>query len=321
MRDTDIRTSAPPRIKVPGGTRGGAIFEGEILKKAGGGAARWIGRGILGPIGGVIDVATPSDLGSGELEPGEMIEDVLRQSEEETDRVQDILNDIGRDIARGGGIIAAGGVIGGGIVLDQIGRLPPVIDVGDEPVLVKDVPRPEIPAPVFKQPSLPGGQRVPQTSLPLPPPARMPSRSSQTVPQSKRVGSPSRFPAPTAPPMSNVWGIVAQSLGSALRGSTRRSSLTLPRSTALNRLQDTIATQPATSAPPISGLTSFNPQVLTSSSAPPRLRTRTRQDECNCEPKRKRKPRKCRASAPLTWAGGPRKGQSAGSRCYSFEGK
>lgn len=43
-------------------------------------------------------------------------------------------------------------------------------------------------------------------------------------------------------------------------------------------------------------------------------------DPCGCNSTRpRRKQRKCRQSAPVIWGGGPRKGQIAGNRCFSWE--
>ncbi len=47
---------------------------------------------------------------------------------------------------------------------------------------------------------------------------------------------------------------------------------------------------------------------------PPRTGSRT----CECSPKKRGKQRKCLSRADVVWAGGPRKGKVAGSRCLSF---
>lgn len=313
VRDTRARESAPPRPRVPGGARGGQIFEGEILRRTGAGAARTIGRAIFGPIGAAIwGIVEAGELGSGELTPEQ-------RDEQES---------LGRDIARGGGIIAAGGVIGAGVVLEELGKLPGPLplppDDEEEPFDLKDFPVPSIPAPSIGQPApLPLPSPIP-TPLPMPSPARRTAPSSPPPRQAPRGAS-----RPAAAPATSPWPAIASVLGNALQN--RRSAWTLPKTAALNRLGDAIVTPPATSVSPISTstplapsptsppLTGFQNAVL--SSSPPRLRrTRSRTRECDCEPKPRRKARKCHASAPVIWAGGPKKGKVAGNRCYSFTG-
>jgi hypothetical protein len=83
-----------------------------------------------------------------------------------------------------------------------------------------------------------------------------------------------------------------------------------------------ITATPATPATPIptpTPLTPFQPSVQ--SFGPPAVRTRTRTKECHCDkPKKRKKARECAARAPLRWAGGPKKGKPAGTRCYAFKG-
>lgn len=299
------------------------VLEGEILRRGVGA----IGRGILGPIGGIIwGIVSPGELGTGEARPEDLEESLRKKRATE----ESILSQIGRDIFRGSAIGGAGIIIGGGVLKDVISRLPPPVpalpDLGrDEPRVVVEVPRVEIPAPRIPQPAPLPLPQPPAASIPTPKPTS--SRPSSSP-------SSSRSPSPTAPPLPASTPMSWPALGSALGVFTRRSALTRPRTAPLNALQPAIATQPATSVSPISAiapsvpiataaplaspLTGFNTAVLGSS--PPRLRTRTRTRECDCQPKPRKPARKCRASASVVWAGGPNKGKIAGNRCYSFIG-
>jgi hypothetical protein len=322
VRDTEIRQSAPPRRPV--------AIEGEFERSAGRGVGRSIFRRVLGPIGVIWEIITPNVFGSGEIDA----EEYARREREADRREFERESSIGQDIARGAGTVILGGAIGAGVIIDQLGRLPPLPDVR-EPTVDVEVPPVSIPEPRVVGPELRGLPSPPVPSLPLPSPAPStrgtPSRGSQTVPRSRRRGSTT--PAPTAGVPS--WAVLGTNLGSLLlqqllqrsRSRTRTpfqvtSTLTPP----LTSSPPIVSSPPIASSPAVptapgspfpSPLTPVQPSV--GSSSPPRTPTRTSTDQCNCQPKRKRPARKCRARAGVIWAGGPKKGQLAGSRCISFE--
>jgi hypothetical protein len=294
--DTQVRRSAPPK-KPP-------FIEGEILERSRipAGIGRIAGK-ILGPIGVMIDIFTPTKLGKGERDPVEVAADIERELERaELERA----------------------------------RLEEAVRAAHE----RAFPTPRIP-----EPTLPPLPAPPVPSIPIPAPRPIPTRpaparSPSPVPAPTRQ----RVPAPAPPP----WAVVASNIGDAVlqrvvsRPRTRRSAWTVPNSllstpTVTNPLTPTSPFTPAVpstptipSTPTVPGtpvtpftpgfpspLTPINPGV--SSSAPPFTPTRSRTDRCDCKPKRKKPERKCRARAPIVWAGGPRKGQQAGTRCFSWE--
>lgn len=298
---------AARRSRADSGIRSGAgrVIEGSLARTAGRVAAR-----VLGPLGSVASIFFPERLGSGEISIEDMLEQVRRETEDLPEP------SFGQDVARAGGVAIGGIVLGGQVVLDVLrgGPTGPIFgDDAAEEVRVRDVPQPRIPEPRISQPSPLGLPSPPVASLPRPSPAA-PRPSRATAPRSQTV----------TPPLGSPLDLLG--LLGALGSSTRRSSLTVPRtssrtSTAVDPLtlprtslvSDTLTTTQPLGQP----LTGLQPQLL-SSRPPTRTGTRTRTRECECKPKRKAKPRKCRARAPLRWAGGPKKGQSAGSRCYSF---
>lgn len=328
MRDTARRRAAPRAVE--------KVIEGEILRRGAGA----IGRAILGPLGGVIwGIVAPGELGSGEVSP----EELKRNRERERirrEQGESILSEIGRDIFRGGAIGGAGIVIGGGVLIEEIGRRLPPIPLpdprADEPPVKVEVPRVEIPVPDVRQPSpLPLPEpAVPPIATPLPRPAvpRMPQPAPAKRPRT--AAPPAPAPAQFPQPLGSIFG------QTGLGGALARSALTRPRSRQLTQpfTQPFTSTasipqvdvssslgipqavsQPIPTTPPLtSPLTGFQTQVLGSS--PPRLRTRTRTRECQCDPKPRKPKRECRASASVVWAGGPNKGKIAGRRCYSFVG-
>jgi hypothetical protein len=289
MRDTATRRGAPaPRPPI----------EGEILR-----AAPSIFGRVLGSLGGIL---WPSPIDPGVPTPDEQAE-ARRRFEESIGE-----ESIGERVTRAIGVGAGGIGFGTAVIfeqLEQLGRVTPVGFPMDEPVPLAPIPAVEIPTPGFQQPRLPSPATpaAPPIPLPQPPPLSTPTRGSQTVPRSRQRGATS-----SSSPFSFAWPSFLGLL------ENRRS--VLPQGT-------TSALTPGLSTPPFSSLgdapsrlTQLNTQPVPSI-PPPTLRTRTRTRECECEPKKKRKkPRKCRARAPLRWAGGPKKGKPAGFRCYSFEG-
>ncbi len=197
-----------------------------------------------------------------------------------------------------------------------------------------DIP---VPTPVFDNSPLPLPSPVP-TPLPMPLPApSAPSSTSSPTPSSTSSPTPSSSPSPAPQPAPRPqrfgvpWSQILSGiiLGRATRvGPGTRSYVdpltqvpfdALPSPVISPTPATPITATPTTPIPTPTPLTPFQPSVA--SSAPPALRTRTRTRECNCEPKKKRKKaRECAARAPLRWAGGPKKGKPAGTRCYAFKG-
>lgn len=271
-----------------------AIIEGEILTGGMWGVVRAIGR-VLGPISTVIGVLTPNPLGSGELTP------------------------------------------------EDRRRFPPPGPPSSPPLPPVNVPRiPLPPAPAL--PPVPSFPEPAAPSLPIPSPVakrdteeRLPSTPSArtTAPR-----SPAAPPAPYSPPFALGFPLGALSRLTLPRLLTRTSPSVRPLPFATTApLQPSAPTQttpgivgdqltpiriPGTVADPLTpSLTGLQPSALGfAPPAPPFTATRTKTKQCNCEkcekPKKRKKPRKCRARAPVVWAGGPRKGKSAGSRCISF---
>lgn len=182
------------------------------------------------------------------------------------------------------------------------------------PVSIPAPPAPRVELPPARVPTAP---TIPLPAPPAPTPRAQPRAQTQTP------------PSPVTPP----WALIGTILGSQILPRSRGRTRTTPRSQLVTPpslpIPATPFSPPLTLTPPLTAtptpiptpmappLTSIQTQVV--SSAPPNIRTRTRQRECDCEPKRKRqKKRECRARAPVRWAGGPKKGQLAGSRCISW---
>jgi hypothetical protein len=216
----------------------------------------------------------------------------------------------------------------GGIVLGPWGNvatrvieagLPEVLGSGElpfppiPPVTMPEPPRITLPEPTsfpIPDPAIPGFDRpTPPEVITVTPPAPVyqpaPTRSSQTVPSSTSV----------------PWPLIGALLGSLL--SPRRSRWRQPSPFA------STFTDPLT-PPPGEFFPGTTPQPLTPvqgdtlPSAPPAQlppQQLTQEDQCNCQSrgKQRKKPRKCLTRAPLIWAGGPKKGKAAGTRCVKFE--
>lgn len=311
---------AARRAQADSGIRRGAgrVVEGSLVKAGARVAAR-----VLGPLGSVASIFFPERLGSGELSAEDMIEQVLRDAEDVPEPT------FGEEVARAGGVAIGGLVLGGQVVVDVLGRDPVGPIFGDdaaEDVRVRDVPQPRILEPSIRQPAPLPLPSPPVTNLPrpIPPPATERQVSRQSSPRTR----PNSTQGAIATPNFSLLGLLG-----ALGASTRRSSMTLPRTrstpfvdpltmpraltetTTSSRTSSSSSSSSPTTSPLAQPLTGLQPQGL-SSRPPTRTPTRTRTREC--EPQKRKPKRKCLASAPLQWAGGPRKGQSAGSRCYSF---
>jgi len=283
-RDAIIR-DAVSRSRADSAIRSG---RGRVIQ----GAARRVVRRILGPFG---DALFPEELGSGEVSEAER---VGRELDERLRSLEDMAREIFDNPYRGRGVLGP-----------EIAPLPE--------------PAPPVISPPWPTPS-PTASRSP----PLPQPST-PQQPRPAQPTTTRSPAPQR-PASTSPSaIASSWPWLSPLLSSVISGavstpSGARSRFTLPQrltgpAPAVDPLtppRPTIGTDPLT-PPRGNPLTRFDAAPLGSS--PPGLtQTRTRTRECRCEKPKRKKQRKCRARAPLKWAGGPRKGQSAGSRCYSF---
>lgn len=288
------------------------------------GIGRAIGRRLLGPIGVIIDVLTPNQLGN---------DDWATPSGPPAPEPS-----IGEDIARAGGIIGLGTAIGVGVIIDELGNLPPAIPpLGDDELVGVVVPRVEIPAPVITQPEVPWPSPTPPTipspSTPAPstPTASAPSPAATGAPAPASAPLPGGFSPSTIAPWSALLSAIIVSRN---RQRTRSpwpdifppALTSSPLPSAPSPLQSALPVPsatlvPTTTAPGSTPLTAFQPAV--SSSAPPTMRTRTRTRECHCDskPKKRRKPRECTTRGQLVWASGPKKGKPAGTRCVTFKGK
>lgn len=116
--------------------------------------------------------------------------------------------------------------------------------------------------------------------------------------------------------LSNLWPFVGAITG--LIGATRGSrSPTVNVAAPMPLTPPVIAPEPTSPAP--APVTSPPPLVLVAggSGFGGTVATADTCDCSQCKSKRK-KPRKCLQKAPLRWAGGPKKGKAAGTRCVRF---
>ncbi len=198
------------------------------------------------------------------------------------------------------------------------------------------IPQPTQPEP-FTVPRAPGVDLPPPNPPPNPPslPPEIPTpRSAPWPPDPVGLPSPNRPGGEIAPPpATRGQPIPAPSSRGAPAPSSRAwpPFLPWPFSTPRGeRIPWTSLLSPPTPAPslpprlptvPGGGDQNTPPLPLTPPSAAllpfgqPRLDLD--EDPCHCRTRKKR--RKCRQRASVIWAGGPRKGKLAGSRCYSFE--
>lgn len=291
-RDAIIRDAAERARRDSGVRRGRGVLDGVVVRSAKRVIPRIIGR-VLGPIGSVI---FPEKLGSGEVSEADRI---AREVEQRIDELEQRAREI-YDPYRG----------------RQLG---PEI-----------APLPSPAPPVISAP-WPSNTPSPSPSLPQP----------STPPQPRPVSTPRSMPAPSPGPAMPTsvppWigpAIATIGLGTLLgRGTPSAQRFVMPAPTATPSPTFTppaTAVDPLTPAFPTPGtdplspprgnpLTRFDAGPL--GSAPPTTRTRTRQRECECKPKKRKKPRECTTRGNLRWTSGPKKGQSAGSRCVTFKGK
>jgi len=313
------------------------------------------GAAILGPLGVIVGEAlTPHALGTGTVSDAEQIDRArdyaLERRDELTQQVDAMLErlermssgrpSIGQDIARGGGVIAGGIVLGGEVLRDVLERAPVVPIGGDRDELVTELELPElvIPEPTITQPVVP----FPEAPIPeIPPPTiAQATRSAPTPATGTPQKQPSR-PSPTMPsPVMTTpnWGRLARQWTDVL--SRARARARAPSSQRFidpltQPFADTPMPSPATtpsaaidvgtsSVPSSSSSPLTSPQASPLSSRPPPrspTRTRTKEDRCHCKTKPRKKARECGARGQLMWVSGPKKGKPAGSRCVSFKDK
>lgn len=234
-----------------------------------------------------------------------------------------------------GAIGGIGGVIIGATFPEELGSgelpFPPIPRVSiPEPQVTPRVdlpPLPEPAAPVFNAPPLPD---VVVVSAPAPDSSSLPRASSspsvssrpglgailgtilgsvlapRLTPRARGVPTPEQFvnPLPTPAPITNT--LTPPTPIPTVDPLTPPAGEFLP------------GTTPAATP---EGLTL--PQPLTADFGAPQITDPTRTRECDCnEPgqrKKRKKPRKCLTRANLIWAGGPKSGKPAGSRCVKFE--
>lgn len=281
------------------------VFPGEIVRKAAPRIGGIITRG-LGPIGNIISIFTPGStfgpeiLGSGELPPVERLETI------KVGATRLPLPEVTTWPTSPPPIGAIGSTV------------PQPAEISLPPSAVK------LPMPAASSPSSPSAPSSPSSPSSPPSPRTSPtsSRSSMTLPRSRTLVWPilsslattailrasqttqAPFSWPTASPSTPVMPIA--------------EPLTPPRPTdPLTPPRPTVGTDPLT--PPAGNpLTTIN--ATQASFAPPRTTTRVRTKECRCDDKAKKrkKPRECLARGSLVWSSGPKKGQSAGSRCLNF---
>jgi hypothetical protein len=200
--------------------------------------------------------------------------------------------------------------------LPRRGTLPP-----PRPRLTLPVPQP----PTFPAPEpLPGTGRPPPETLPWPmsPPPPMPLPRPSPPPSSTRLPrSPrTRSATPATLPQTILGGLLSRVLTPSPTPS--RTPLQWPTTTPL---PEPLPASPPSSLPltpmvppaPISPPTLTMPLTQLDVGLLPSLQPQSQRERCECKTPAKR--RKCRQRAAVKWAGGPRKGQLAGSRCYSFQ--
>lgn len=181
-------------------------------------------------------------------------------------------------------------------------------------ILEVHVPRVERRAPLPTP--APATRTVPNPLQGPPTPVRQPAPVSQTPPQPSTmgIGAPEVFqPVLSLPLPRSAWTVRSRSTPGSQTltpGAPIPASPFAPPTTTTSSPPRALPTSPFT--PPLTGVET-GPVTSSSLRIPTRTPTRTR--ECQCEPKRRKKQRKCLARAPLVWAGGPKKGKPAGTRC------
>lgn len=188
-------------------------------------------------------------------------------------------------------------------------------------------------------------ERPVPTPLPMPPPINTEPLPSPTFPfpAPSSLPSPSSLPQPSPGPMpSSTGGTTTRASVSALQLlpfvlPLLRSQNVTPRPS-LERLVDlspspgdagmpapgenpvpvpTVPGNPNPAAGPVLSDPFGQPGPLTGLKTQP-LRSRDDCPPCRCTKTKRGKRRKCLSRADVVWAGGPKKGQKAGSRCTSF---
>jgi hypothetical protein len=298
---------------VPGNRTPAPIFEGEYSNRPSGPGWPIIGPAIGRIFGGIAGVLWPGEAGDGELTPEQQREgreryEASREAEEDRRR-WDLFEEQLRRIER-----------------DSAMEWPGTYEPGRQRFpkqAVEDMPDPfqvEARQPAPRPYSVP----VPTPEIgPLPAPTPWPRGVSSTSPDPGGSASSQTIPAPSIPSPSTIpWPQIATAIGSLLGpnplGRMPRSWQTVPDAIVSSIVSSIPGVSIPSAMPSGNPLTSINTGLLGSS--PPFTPSAQQQSEDDrCRPKRK-KARKCRARAGLRWVGGPKSGQMAGSRCYSFKG-
>lgn len=208
---------------------------------------RRLGR-VLGPIGGIFDIAIPSELGSGELSTEDMIEQVLRDAEQSRE---------------------------------------PVFPPPPSPPL-PPMPSPSIPPPSFPQPETSWPAPIPSPMpLPMPLPLPSPPVTGRQ-PRPSTPSTTSTGPASATPPWWQLISRTIPRAASRTRSFTWPSVSGLTSSPSWpspSQPSASGAPSPATTTgaqPSARQLTEFQRSGLTSTP------TQTRERRCECKPKRKK---------------------------------
>lgn len=169
-RDSAKRQRAP-RVPRP------VVIEGEVLQRAGRTVGGVILRGIGRVIPGIGGVIFPSELGSGELTPEDMIEQVLREA---------------RDVPE------------------------PILPTGAQPSL-PPIPQPSMPAPPIPQPEMqwpspPSSVHTPPLPMPSPPTSAPP----QPMPTRTRSTTRTRSPVPSSLQPEPWWRLISRTMTRAV---------------------------------------------------------------------------------------------------------
>lgn len=210
-----------------------------------------------------------------------------------------------------------------------------------------DIPVPRMDAPVFTPPTFPpnfplpptfpSGPPIPRASPTTPGPQTVtpvPQLPPMTVPSTPPASSPTTssppisIPAPSVPaPVSSTSSPgTAARIGIGILIGVIGDLFGRPRRITVPGTFPGVGNVPATDVPAIPApgvgvapapipLTGFNTAALPYAAT----QARTRRCRCpKCKQKKRKKARPCLARAPLVWAGGPKKGKPAGTRCIRF---
>lgn len=187
------------------------------------------------------------------------------------------------------------------------------------PVPIPRTPTPEVPRPAPTMPVPPAPPIIVIPGPTVPQPIPLPPGETRTPPPPRPAGPPRRAPAPRTTPAPFRWPFTWPFRSPS---SPQRFPRFAPETPPLNRPGEEIAPDPLPLPSPVSPI---SPAPLPAPSQPisqpltqlqPSPLSSPATERCPQPTKRKR--RKCRNRAAVRWAGGPKKGQLAGTRCYAF---